>query len=93
MDFLRIPANNDIISIVQYSKFVILKLLNLENMIIYLIVMFRREESIANKTKECSAEGRKGKYQAAKILKMADYEYCFSLTSLEQRLLGKRILD
>ena len=43
-------------------------MLNLEKMIIYLIVIFRREESIANKTKEYSAEGRKGKYQGAKIL-------------------------
>ena len=39
--------------------------------------MFRREESIANKSKEYSAEGRKGKYQGAKMLKMADYEYRF----------------
>ena len=60
-------------------------------MIIYLIIIFRREESIANKTKEYSAEGRKGKYQGAKILKMAHYEYRFSLPSIEQRLLGKCI--
>ena len=69
MDFSRISANNDIISIVQSS--IKPDILNLENINIYLflIVMFRREESIANKTKEYSAEGRKGKYQMGKNIK------------------------